>query len=171
MRAPRVRHPNKALIDRDEMKTFTLHRELWLPAQREKVFGFFSSAENLEAITPEFLRFEILSPLPIVMGVGALIDYRLRLRGFPVRWKTEITAWDPPFRFVDEQKRGPYRLWIHEHQFKDHDGGTLCIDDVRYAVPGGSLVERWFVRRDVQRIFDFRSERLREIFTHSPVEP
>jgi ligand-binding SRPBCC domain-containing protein len=97
------------------------------------------------------------------MKAGTLIDYRLRIRGLPVRWQTEITAWQPPHRFVDEQKRGPYRLWVHEHRFESKAGGTLCTDHVRYAVPGGEWVHRLFVRRDVERIFAFRAVRLGEL--------
>jgi ligand-binding SRPBCC domain-containing protein len=85
------------------------------------------------------------------MRPGAVIDYRLRLHGFPIRWQTEITSWEPPFRFVDEQRRGPYLLWIHEHRFEPLDGGTRVEDYVRYRPPGGWLVERLFVRRDVTR--------------------
>jgi len=97
------------------------------------------------------------------MKAGTLIDYQFRIRGLPVRWRTEITAWQPPHRFVDEQKRGPYRLWVHEHRFEPNDGGTLCTDHVRYAVPGGKLVHRLFVRPDVERIFAFRAEKLRKL--------
>ncbi len=138
--------------------------ELWLPAPPPELFSFFADARNLEQITPGWLKFSILTPTPIVMRPGALIDYRLRLHGFPVRWRTEITAWDPPDRFVDEQRRGPYRLWIHEHRFVERDGGTLATDLVKYAVPGGRLVERLFVRRDIEAIFQFRREKLRAIF-------
>jgi ligand-binding SRPBCC domain-containing protein len=98
------------------------------------------------------------------MHVGQRIDYRLRVRGVPIRWQSEITAWEPPHRFVDEQRRGPYRAWIHEHTFEAQDGGTLARDLVQYAVLGGALVNRLFVARDVERIFAFRSEMLREIF-------
>jgi hypothetical protein len=98
------------------------------------------------------------------MKQGALIDYRLRLRGIPIRWQSEITAWEPPHRFVDEQCRGPYRRWIHEHTFAGRDGGTLARDRVQYAVPGGSLVDYLFVARDLKRVFAFRQETLRRIF-------
>ena len=95
------------------------------------------------------------------MRAGTLIDYRLRLHGFPIRWRTEITLWEPPVRFADTQLRGPYRLWEHTHTFVEKDGGTLCRDEVRYAVPGGALIERLFVRRDVEKIFAFRQETMR----------
>jgi hypothetical protein len=99
------------------------------------------------------------------MRIGALIDYRLRVRRFPMRWRSEITAWEPPRRFVDEQRRGPYRLWQHEHVFEPRDGGTLCRDIVRYAVPFDSILHRWFVRPDVEQIFQFRRIALSQIFT------
>ena len=106
------------------MKTFTLTNELWLPHQPQDVFPFFADAFNLERLTPPSLGFRVLTPPPIEMKVGTLIDYRVRLRGVPMRWQSEITAWEPPHRFVDEQRRGPYRLWIHEHTFTSQDGGT-----------------------------------------------
>lgn len=143
---------------------FTLEAGLWLPRRREEVFPFFADAFNLETLTPPWLKFEVLTPRPIEMRVGLRIDYRLRLRGLPLRWQSEITAWEPPCRFVDEQRRGPYRAWIHEHTFAERDGGTLAQDVVRYGVIGGRLVNTLFVRRDVERIFRFRQEKLREVF-------
>jgi ligand-binding SRPBCC domain-containing protein len=139
------------------------HAELWLPRPRPEVFAFFAEARNLESITPPWLRFEVLTPAPIVMQTGTLIDYRLRLHGLPLRWRTEITLWEPPVRFADTQLRGPYRRWVHTHTFEERDGGTLCRDDVEYAVPGGALVERLFVRRDVERIFAHRQEVMRRL--------
>lgn len=141
-----------------------LNTEIWLPVPRDVVFPFFADAGNLERITPPWLKFSILTPQPIVMRVGAFIDYKIKVRGFPMRWKTEITAWEPPHRFVDEQRKGPYRQWIHEHRFEEKDGGTLVIDNVRYRAPGGPWVERLFVRPDVKRIFAYRQERLSELF-------
>jgi ligand-binding SRPBCC domain-containing protein len=146
------------------MKIHTFQSELWLPRPIQEVFGFFSDARNLQVLTPDWLNFKILTPGPIAMRAGALIDYRLRIHGLPIRWQTEITAWQPTQRFVDKQRRGPYRQWIHEHTFKAQNGGTLCGDFVQYAVPGGEWVHRWLVRPDVERIFAFRGERLRELF-------
>lgn len=145
------------------MTLHTFRAELWLPRPRPEVFTFFADARNLEAITPPWVNFQVLTPGPIVMEVGTLIDYRLRVHGFPFRWRTEITAWDPPFRFTDTQLRGPYRRWVHTHTFEDANGGTLCRDEVSYAVPGGALIERLFVRRDVERIFAFRQEAMRRL--------
>jgi len=142
------------------VREFTFSSEQWLPRPRPEVFNFFSDAFNLEAITPEFLRFEVLTPRPIQMRAGTLIDYKLRIRGFPVRWRTLISAWEPPYRFVDKQLRGPYRQWIHEHTFEEIDGGTLMRDTVRYAVPGGALVEGWLVRPDIKKIFAYRTRKI-----------
>ena len=138
--------------------------EQWLPRPRAEVFPFFADAANLERLTPPWLSFRILTPRPVAMAAGALIDYRLRIRGVPVRWRTRIAVWEPPDRFVDEQLRGPYRLWVHEHTFAERDGGTLCRDEVRYAVPGGALVDRLLVRPDVERIFAWRRQALADLF-------
>jgi len=146
------------------MRIFTFESELWLPRPVTEVFPFFADARNLQAITPDWLNFEVLTPGPIEIKAGALIDYKLRVRGLPLRWRTHIKAWEPPHRFVDEQLRGPYRQWIHEHTFVEKDGGTPARDVVRYAVLGGALVDRIFVRRDVERIFEFRRMKLVERF-------
>jgi hypothetical protein len=146
------------------MKEFTFHTELWLPCRRDEVFPFFAEARNLEAITPPWLNFEVLTPGHVAMRAGALIDYRIRVHGIPIRWRTEIAEWNPPHRFVDVQRRGPYTLWHHTHIFEERDGGTLCVDDVRYRPRGGVLMNRLFVRRDVESIFAFRTERLAHIF-------
>ena len=144
------------------MKVFEIRKEVWLPRSIDEVFDFFSDAHNLERLTPPTLRFEILTPSPIRMTTGTMIDYKLRLRGIPVRWQSEITVWEPPHRFVDEQRRGPYRMWKHEHTFVESGGGVLAKDRVTYAVPGGALINTLFVARDVRNIFDYRAERLLE---------
>ncbi|MCX6927402.1 MAG: SRPBCC family protein [Verrucomicrobia bacterium] len=149
------------------MNPRTFDSEIWLPKPLEEVFSFFSNAGNLQTLTPPWLDFSVLTPAPILMRHGTVIDYRLRLRGFPIRWQSEITAWEPPQRFVDEQRRGPYRMWIHEHRFEVREGGTLVRDFVRYLAPGGRLVEWLFVRRDVERIFQFRREKLLALFSMS----
>jgi len=143
---------------------FTLETLLFVPRPPEAVFPFFAEAGNLETLTPPWLRFEILTPRPIAMRAGTLIDYRLRLRGIPLRWQSEITAWEPPHRFVDEQRRGPYRTWIHEHTFAPRIGGCEAHDFVRYVPPGGRLGDFLFVRHDLRKIFEYRIRRLREIF-------
>lgn len=146
------------------MKEFKFHAELWLPRSRDEVFAFFADAYNLQILTPPWLKFDVLTPAPIAMRPGALIDYRIHVHGFPIRWRTEITRWDPPNQFLDVQLSGPYTLWHHTHTFEERDGGTLCLDCVRYRPRGGALVHWLFVRRDVKRIFDFRQQRLRELF-------
>ena len=146
------------------MRILTLESGIWLPKPLKEVFPFFTDARNLELLTPPWLRFEVLEQTPNQMTAGTRIDYRLRLRGIPIRWQSRITVWDPPERFVDEQFRGPYRLWIHEHRFEERDGMTLAEDFVRYAVPGGRVVDRLFVGRDVRRIFRYRRDRLQSIF-------
>lgn len=142
------------------MRIFNYQSELWLPRPVAEVFPFFADARNLQAITPDWLNFEVVTPGPVEIKAGALIDYKLRVHGIPVRWRTHIKAWEPPHRFVDEQLRGPYRQWIHEHTFVEQRGGTLARDVVNYAVVGGALVDRLFVRRDVERIFEFRRTKL-----------
>jgi ligand-binding SRPBCC domain-containing protein len=143
---------------------FTLHARLIIPCPPELVFPFFADAGNLESITPPWLRFQILTPLPIEMRRGTLIEYRLGLHGIALRWLTEITLWEPPHCFIDEQKHGPYRRWVHEHTFAECDAGCEMRDYVRYAPPGGWLADRLFVRRNVRRIFEFRAQKLIELF-------
>ena len=140
------------------MREFT--SEVWLPVDPAEIFSFFADASNLDAITPGWLQFQILTPRPIEMRAGALIDYKLRVHGLPLRWRTFIKEWQPPHRFVDEQLRGPYRRWIHTHTFESRDGGTLARDAVEYAVPLDWLAHPLFVRRDVEKIFQFRQSAL-----------
>lgn len=153
------------------MKVHRFQCETIVSAPLAAVFEFFSNAENLERLTPKSLHFQILTPRPIVMGLGTQIDYRLRLLGVPFRWQTAITVWEPGVRFVDVQRRGPYRLWEHEHTFFEHDAGTRMRDDLRYAVPGGPLqpiITALFVRRRVQGIFAYRSQAIKTVFAQAP---
>jgi ligand-binding SRPBCC domain-containing protein len=147
------------------MKTFRVRKQIWLPQPREKVFGFFSDPQNLDRLTPQWLNFKILTAPPFVMAPGTLLDYRLRLRGIPIRWQSEITTWDPPARFVDKQIKGPYSLWVHEHLFEEKEEGTLVSDNVEYAVAGGKLVQRLLVAPDLERIFNHRHLMLRNLFS------
>jgi ligand-binding SRPBCC domain-containing protein len=146
------------------MKTFTIQSEFWVPRSITTVFDFFADARNLEQITPPWLNFRILAPNTVQMRVGARIAYRLRIRGLPMTWESEISAWEPPNRFVDEQRRGPYRKWIHEHRFVSHNGGTTIVDNVHYSVPGGALVNRLLVAPDLRKIFEYRKRVLLERF-------
>ena len=146
------------------MQIFDYKSELLIAGPLDQVFPFFGDAANLEVITPPWLNFKIITPRPVEMRVGAIIDYRLRVHGLPMRWRTLITCWEPPLRFVDEQLRGPYRVWVHEHTFESKGNKTLARDHVRYAPPGGWITDRLFVRRDVERIFAYRTEALRRRF-------
>ncbi|HWO43624.1 MAG TPA: SRPBCC family protein [Candidatus Eisenbacteria bacterium] len=147
------------------MKTYRLDAQIWLPQPRDLVFGFFADPRNLERITPPWLQFAILSRGTVEMKTGARLDYKLRLHGIPIRWQSEIASWDPPRCFVDRQTRGPYSLWVHRHLFTETNQGTLVGDHVEYAVPGGRLVQRFFVAPDLKRIFQYRQRALEEIFT------
>jgi ligand-binding SRPBCC domain-containing protein len=149
-------------------RRFTLEATQWLPANRDKVFEFFSDAHQLETITPPWLRFVVLTPRSILIQAGTLIDYRLRLHGVGIAWQSRIDVWEPPARFVDLQTRGPYRLWHHEHLFVPAGEGTNCLDIVHYRVPGGTIVNSLFVRRDLLKIFAFRQNKLRELFPANP---
>lgn len=142
-----------------------LHAALFLAERRERVFEFFSDASQLETLTPAWLRFSVHTPGPIQIRQGTRIDYRLRLHGLPIRWQSRIDVWGPPFRFVDVQTHGPYRRWRHEHLFEEVPGGTICHDIVDYAVPGGWLIERLFVRNDLQKIFQSRQRKLEGLFS------
>ena len=145
------------------MKTFHLKTEQKIQKSQDQLFTFFSDAHNLAEITPPWLNFRMMTPAPIEMKIGALIDYRLKLRGIPIRWQSEIIAWDPPHRFVDEQRRGPYRCWTHTHTFVPVPDGTLIRDEVDYAVLGGWLVQKFFVAPDIEKIFAYRSAKLKEL--------
>lgn len=136
-----------------------LHAESWVSVPRADVFPFFADAGNLQQITPPWLRFSIRTPLPIEMRVGAQIEYRISLRGLPMAWLTDITAYDPPHLFVDEQRRGPYRTWIHTHRFVEERGGTRLIDDVEFDMLAARLVAP-LVASDLRRIFTYRHEAL-----------
>jgi len=146
------------------MRIHELRREQVLDGTPDALFAFFADARNLEALTPPLLRFRVITPEPIDMGAGTFIQYRLRLHGVPVGWKTLIQAWEPPHRFVDVQVSGPYALWHHTHELTPvGDAQTLMRDTVRYAIGFGALgdiAHRALVRRDVEAIFDFRAREI-----------
>lgn len=146
------------------MKTYRLETQLWLPQPRDLVFEFFANPRNLERLTPAWLHFEILTPLDTVIRRGTRLDYRLRIRGIPLRWQSEIVSWEPPRGFVDRQTRGPYSLWLHQHTFTEINQGTPVGDRVEYAVPGGWIVQRFFAAPDLERIFHYRHRALKELF-------
>src|SRR5918996_1428715 len=143
------------------MRVYGFERHQAVPVSLEDAFAFYGDADNLEQITPPWLRFRILDPRPGMLSAGARLEYSLVLHRFPIRWITEIDVWEPPHRFVDHQVRGPYRLWEHTHTFAPVPGGTLLIDRVRYAIPYGPLgmlAQVAFVRRDLRRIFNYRRD-------------
>jgi hypothetical protein len=153
------------------MSVHILEREQFVPAPLDEVFPFFAQPENLGALTPPSMGFEILTPQPLAMKAGALIDYRIRLGPLPMRWRTLITEYDPPHRFVDEQLRGPYDLWHHTHTFAERDGGTVLGDRVVYALPLGplgELVHALVVRRQLDGIFAYRFHEVAKRFGGTP---
>jgi ligand-binding SRPBCC domain-containing protein len=135
----------------------------------EQAFDFYGDAVNLEPLTPPWLHFEVTTPGEVTFRAGTLLDYRLKLHGVPVRWQTRIEIWEPPVRFVDTQVNGPYSLWEHTHLFeKDGDDATIIHDRIRYSIPLGLLgilAHRLFVRRDLERIFDYRAKAVVERLT------
>ena len=148
-------------------KSYVFESETIIPRPREEVFSFFQKAENLQKLTPEWLDFDILTPTPIVMQEGALIDYRLKLLGVPVTWKTRISEWKPMFSFQDVQLSGPYEEWIHTHSFEDSGEHTLMRDRIQYRPRGGILapvLNRLFVAANIRKIFDYRTEKILEVF-------
>ena len=146
--------------------TYILERTQLIRRPLDEVYEFFGDAGNLEAITPEFLNFQILTPRPIPMQPGTLIDYRIRLLGIPLKWRTQIETWEPPRRFTDVQLTGPYKLWHHTHDFSAVPEGTLMTDRVRYQMPAGPLgriVHALWTRQTLDRIFDYRFEKIEEL--------
>lgn len=149
------------------MRILTSEVTIYRPV--DEVFGFFAEAENLNIITPPYLHFNILTPLPIEMKKGSLIDYRIKLGGIKFKWKTEITLWNPPFAFTDTQIKGPYRIWIHEHTFESYQGKTIVKDKVTYLPPGliaEPLINSLFVKQRLDKIFDFRRQKISEYFNN-----
>lgn len=149
-------------IGRQPDGTYRLTCAILLERDLCEVFEFFSDPHNLALITPQRLRLEVNSQERVLIAHGTRIRYRFRVRGVPARWHSEITAWEPPHRFVDEQLRGPFRSWVHEHTFEEVTGGILARDEVTYTVPGGRPVHHLFVKRELQRLFGHRHRQLRQ---------
>jgi ligand-binding SRPBCC domain-containing protein len=158
------------IYNESSLKVFIVHtlvRETHISASREEVFDFFSDARNLNRITPAWLDFRILTPTPVPMELNSIIEYSLKLNGLRFRWKTQITRWEPPQVFVDEQLHGPYSRWIHTHSFTETAYGTCMEDHVAYAVPGWlmePLIHRAFVQPRLNKIFDYREQQFKHIF-------
>lgn len=156
------------------MRIYTLQREQWVARPRERVFPFFAQPENLALITPPSLRFRLLTPGPVTMEMGRVIDYTIRVMGLPTRWRTLITRYDTPRCFVDEQLSGPYSFWHHTHRFEPRDGGTLLLDEVHYALPillfgpARELLHTLYVRPALEQIFDYRQQVFRDLFDGAP---
>ncbi len=149
------------------MTPFIFHAEQLVPRPLAEVFEFFSRAENLEQLTPKWLNFRILSVEPVPVRKGTLMRYSLRWRIFPIRWTSEVIEWEPPYRFVDVQRKGPYKLWHHEHRFVAESNGTGITDEVRYLLPlgvFGSMAHKLKVKKDVETIFAYRTEVVNRLF-------
>jgi ligand-binding SRPBCC domain-containing protein len=150
-------------INRQADGYYVLESEQLVPGTLEEVFGFFADARNLEQLTPPWLEFDILKSSTTGVEEGTTIDYRLGIHGIPMKWRSLISVWNPPFEFVDEQLKGPYQTWVHQHLFQAKEGGVLVTDRVRYKVIGGALIHKLFVVRDLRRIFTYRSTALKAI--------
>jgi ligand-binding SRPBCC domain-containing protein len=141
-----------------------LRAETWVRVPRGDLFPFFADAANLQALTPPWLHFSILTPQPIAMHEGTRIAYRLRVHGIPIGWESAITSWNPPRLFVDEQRKGPYKRWVHTHRFVDEHGGTRVLDEVQFELFGGRLLAP-IVARDLRQIFTYRHHELHRRFS------
>lgn len=151
------------------MAEYLFRSSIIINKPREEVFAFFSHAENLERITPPELGFHIVTPRPIELKKGALIDYKLSMHGIPFRWRTEITLWEPPFEFEDTQLSGPYKQWVYRHRFTEPEPGkTLMEDEVRYRLPLEPLgdIGNFLIERQVTSIFEYRNKVVEELIGH-----
>lgn len=147
-------------------RIYSLKREQLIPRPLDEVFAFFGDAENLERITPSWLNFNIVSPRPIAMAAGTHIVYRLKWHGVPMKWVTEIVEWAPPYKFVDVQLQGPYKLWRHTHTFEADGARTRMTDHVSYRLPFGwigQVAHALSVKKNVHEIFDCRSRMIQQI--------
>ena len=152
------------------MKTFQLIKTQVINSPMDDVFDFFSKPENLKTITPAKLSFNILTPTPIVMEKGTVIDYTIRLFLIPIHWRTLITKYNPPYEFVDEQIKGPYNFWHHTHKFKKVDGGVEISDKVIYSIPMGIIgrvLHYLWIKRDLEKIFSHRKEEIENILVNN----
>lgn len=147
------------------MPSYTFDAEMWVPVSVDVVFAFFADTVNLDRMTPPWVHFRTVTPQPIEMRAGLILEHQLRIRGMPIRWKSEISVWQPPTRFVDEQRSGPYKFWTHRHDFAAENGGTWIRDHIDYCPRGwllAPLVNRWLVAPDLRRVFAHRHQKIRE---------
>ncbi len=145
--------------------SLTFETKLYRPL--DEIFNFFSNAENLTAVTPTDVEFSMLTPTPIKMHVGTMINYRIKLMGVPFFWCTHINMWEPPYRFADEQLKGPYVFWHHEHTFEQKEGYVLMTDKLHYLSPGWflePLINRFFVTPQIKKIWVFRDQQFKKLF-------
>ena len=156
------RYPPPADCKTESVSIHLLERRQRVAVPIEEAFAFYGDALNLQPLTPPWLHFRMTTPGEVSFRAGTLLDYRLKLHGVPVRWRTRIETWEPPLRFVDTQVKGPYALWEHTHLFtNDGEGATDIHDRIRYEMPLGvlgALAHVTFVRRDLEQIFDFRRD-------------
>jgi ligand-binding SRPBCC domain-containing protein len=161
--------PTRLCCEAKRVRIHLFERSQRVDVTIDEAFAFYGDERNLEPLTPPWLHFEVTTPRPIAMEAGTLLEYRLRLHGVPIRWRTRIETWDPPHRFTDFQEKGPYALWQHTHAFEpDGPTATIIHDHVRYAIPLGplgSLAHILFVRRDLDRIFDYRRDAVADRIT------
>lgn len=155
-------------IEKADQRGYRLTAALSVAESRDEVFKYFADAFHLESLTPPWLRFSVKTPPPIEMETGTLIEYQIRLYGIPLRWQSKIILWEPPAKFVDEQVKGPYRFWRHQHLFLQTERGTLIRDVVDYDVPLGWLVHPLLVRRNLEKIFQYRGQAIGRQFTPLP---
>ena len=149
------------------MKIYELVKTQVIDSSIDNVFDFFAKPENLKKITPEKLSFNIITPTPITMDKGTVIDYTIRLFGIQVHWRTLITMYDPPHEFIDEQIKGPYNFWHHNHKFKEVEGGVEISDKVNYSIPMGvfgRVLHFFWIKRDLEKIFLHRKKFFENIF-------
>lgn len=155
------------------MKIYTLKREQFIRRSSRELFEFFEKPENLEKITPSSVGFRIMTPKPITMKTGTVLDYTIRLFGIPIRWTTLITNYDPPHGFTDVSLRGPYSFWHHTHSFEEYNNGTKMIDEVRYALPFGvigRIIHSLQVKRQLDYIFNYRAQVISDILETNKVK-
>ena len=157
------------------MKIYTLERQQWVRQPLDQIYEFFERPENLSLITPPSLDFNLLTPSPVTMEQGRIIDYTIRFLGLPVRWRTQISTYQTAECFVDEQLKGPYSFWHHTHRFENYKGGTLLYDEVRYALPLYiptplvSILHSLLIRPKLEQIFDFRRDEFDRRFNNDGV--